>query len=180
MNILLHMYRKLSELLWKTNCMPKCTYCIVLFTWNVCKRYICRHVKQISFCLGLRMGEEINWNGHRKIFRVVEIPKTGLRWCLYNSKQWKSFSTHLQWVNLGVCLYFVYIFYFLCIVIYVSISSVQSLSHIRLFVTPWTAACQASLSFTNSWSLLKLMSVESVMKILLAEEGLPLPGLVNC
>ena len=41
--------------------------------------------------------------------------------------------------------------------------SVQSLSHVRLFVTPWTAACQASLSITNSRSLLKLMSIESVM-----------------
>ena len=40
---------------------------------------------------------------------------------------------------------------------------VQSLSPVRLFVTPWTAACQASLSFTTSWSLLKLMSTESVM-----------------
>ena len=43
------------------------------------------------------------------------------------------------------------------------LSSVQSLSHVQLFVTPWTAACQASLSLTNSWSLLKLMSIESVM-----------------
>ena len=42
-------------------------------------------------------------------------------------------------------------------------SSVQSLSRVRLFVTPWTAACQASLSITNSQSLLKLMSIESVM-----------------
>ena len=39
---------------------------------------------------------------------------------------------------------------------------VQSLSHVQLFATPWTAACQASLSITNSWSLLKLMSIESV------------------
>ena len=36
-------------------------------------------------------------------------------------------------------------------------------SRVRLFATPWTAACQASLSITNPWSLLKLMSVESVM-----------------
>ena len=43
------------------------------------------------------------------------------------------------------------------------LSSVQSLSHVQLFVTPWIAACQASLSITNSWSLLKLMSIESVM-----------------
>ena len=40
---------------------------------------------------------------------------------------------------------------------------VQSLIHVRLFATPWTAACQASVSITNSWSLLKLMSIESVM-----------------
>ena len=37
------------------------------------------------------------------------------------------------------------------------------LSHVRLFVTPWTAAFQASLSMTNSWSLLKLMSIKAVM-----------------
>ena len=43
------------------------------------------------------------------------------------------------------------------------ISSVQWISHVRLFVTPWTAAHQASLSITKSWSLLKLMSIESVM-----------------
>ena len=41
-------------------------------------------------------------------------------------------------------------------------SSVQLLSCVRLFVTPWTAACQASLSITNSWSLPRLMSIESV------------------
>ena len=42
-------------------------------------------------------------------------------------------------------------------------SSVQSLSRVQLFVTPWTVACQASLSITNSWSLLRLMSMESMM-----------------
>ena len=45
----------------------------------------------------------------------------------------------------------------------VFLTSVQSLSCARLFVTPWTAARQASLSITNSWSLLKIMSIESVM-----------------
>ena len=42
-------------------------------------------------------------------------------------------------------------------------SSVQSLSRVQLFATPWTAARQASLSITNAWSSLKLMSIESVM-----------------
>ena len=44
----------------------------------------------------------------------------------------------------------------------VQFSSVHSLSHFQLFATPWIAARQASLSITNSWSLLKLMSIESV------------------
>ena len=45
----------------------------------------------------------------------------------------------------------------------VQFSSVQLLSHVWLFVTPWTAAHQASLATTNSWSFLKLMSIELVM-----------------
>ena len=59
-------------------------------------------------------------------------------------------------------------------------SSVQSLSHVRLFATPWTAAHQASLSITNSWSLLKLMSVELVMPsnhLILCRPLLPSPSI---
>ena len=58
----------------------------------------------------------------------------------YSSRQWKE----------DIC-------------VNVHIGSVKSLSCVRLFATSWTAARQASLSITNSWSLLKLMSVESVM-----------------
>ena len=47
--------------------------------------------------------------------------------------------------------------------LYAAYSSVQSLSRVRLFVTPWTAAYQASLSITNFQKLLKLMSIESVL-----------------
>ena len=50
-----------------------------------------------------------------------------------------------------------------CIINYIFFSSVESLSRVQLFATSWTAACQASLSITNSQSLLKLMSIESVM-----------------
>ena len=49
-----------------------------------------------------------------------------------------------------------------CLIFY-HVSSVQSLSHVWLFVTPRTATYQASLSIANSWSLLKLMSIKSVM-----------------
>ena len=50
-------------------------------------------------------------------------------------------------------------------------------------VTPWTAACQASLSITNSWSLLKLMSIESVMPsnhLILCRPLLLLPSILPC
>ena len=51
----------------------------------------------------------------------------------------------------------------ICHMICFKLSSVLSLSCVRLFATPWSAACQASLSITNSQSLLKLMSIELVM-----------------
>ena len=59
-------------------------------------------------------------------------------------------------------------------------SSVQSVSHVQLFVTPWTAACQATFSITNSQSLLKLISVESVMPsnhLILCQPLLLLPSI---
>ena len=46
---------------------------------------------------------------------------------------------------------------------FLQFSLVQLLSHVQLFATPWTVACQAFLSISNSQSLLKLMSIESVM-----------------
>ena len=64
---------------------------------------------------------------------------------------WMTF-TFSDWENLRI--YFV---------ISVQFSSVQSLSRVWFFATPWTVACQASLCITNSQSLLKLMSIESVM-----------------
>ena len=63
------------------------------------------------------------------------------------------------------------------------ISSVQSVSHVQLFATPWTAARQASLTITNSWSLLKLMSIESVTlsnHLILCCPLLLLPSIFSC
>ena len=63
-----------------------------------------------------------------------------------------------------ICIIYVY----MCVYIYIYTHththiSVQALSHVPLFGIPWTTAGQASLSISNSWSLLKLMPVESVM-----------------
>ena len=56
---------------------------------------------------------------------------------------------------------------------WVQFSSLPSLSRVQLLVTPWTAACQASLSITNSWSLLKLTSIESVMPSTISSSVIP-------
>ena len=63
---------------------------------------------------------------------------------------------------------------------YIQFSS--SLSHVRLFETPWTAGCKASPSITNSWSLLKLMSIELVMPSnhLILCLPLLLPSIFSC
>ena len=61
-------------------------------------------------------------------------------------------------------------------------TAIQSLSHVWFFVTPWTAARQASLSITNCWSLLKLMSIESVMPsshLILCRPLLLLPSILQ-
>ena len=91
---------------------------------------------------------------------AVEIVKTGWimsifwRWSWWDvgSEQKQKFTDACtKWSSFCFCFCF---FQF---------SSLQSLSCIRLFATPWTAACQASLSITNSWSWLKLVSIESIM-----------------
>ena len=67
-----------------------------------------------------------------------------------------------------------------CRYIYISVKSVQSLSRVQLFVTPWTEARQASLSITNSWSSLKFMFIESVMSsnhLILCRPFLLLPSI---
>ena len=63
----------------------------------------------------------------------------------------------------------------------VQFSTFQLLSHVLLFATPWTAVCQASLSITNSKSLLKLMSIELVMPsnhLILCRPLLLLPSII--
>ena len=66
-------------------------------------------------------------------------------------------------VVVGSSVLYMAITFYLLILFRSSISSVQLFSCVRLFVTPWTAAGQASMSITNPWSLLKLTSLELVM-----------------
>ena len=71
---------------------------------------------------------------------------------------WMDLSIGWKTNHLKMILYKTKTIFYLC-----RILSVQSLSHVRLFATPQTAAHQACLSITNSWSLLKFMSIKSVM-----------------
>ena len=72
--------------------------------------------------------------------------------------------TLFMWVYFGILYYNTFLNeYILHIASSIQYSLVQSFSRVRLFATPWTAARQASLSITNSQSLPKLMSIESVM-----------------
>ena len=91
---------------------------------------------------------------------------------------WIEYSVNINWIKFNDTAIYMVIYIFVdflsahllifCLLINywqrsIQFSSVQSLSHIRLSVTPWTAACQASLFITSSQSLFKLMSIESVM-----------------
>ena len=86
------------------------------------------------------------------------------------SKYWPSYLAQKHYSSLAaryILLLFLppFLFFFIHLFTEVSVqfSSFQALSGVWFFVTPWTAACQASLTTTNSRSLLKLISIESVM-----------------
>ena len=91
------------------------------------------------------------------------IPRPG--WCLPEVGSWgvgeigergqKVYTSVIKWTRHGDAIY--------SMVTTVNSQSVQLLSHVQLFATPWTAARQASLSITNSQGLLKLMFTESAM-----------------
>ena len=85
---------------------------------------------------------ETNVDLQWKKLRIFPLSRRSCKW--YPGSSWPRW---LQWAG----------------VLYYLSQSVQSLSCVRLFATPWTAARQASLSITNSQSLLKLMSIELVM-----------------
>ena len=103
--------------------------------------------------------------------RLVQFLILIFSWSIADLQYFVAFKYSAKWLS------FMYIRYFpfyviknieyssLCYIVGTSVqfSSVQSLSRVRLIATPWIAACQASLSITNSRSSLKLMSIESVM-----------------
>ena len=93
------------------------------------------------------------WMNKNKIF-VTEVGNSGvITKTIYRRDKQQSYLNQLVLTQPNSSFHFILF----------PISSVQSFSRVPLFTTPWTAARQASLSITNSWSLLKLISIETVM-----------------
>ena len=99
-----------------------------------------------------------------------------------------KFMSHLEsrmwrYTLLWVCEHiYIYTYTHIYTYIHIQFSSVQSLSHVRLFATPWTTAHQASLSITNSWRPPKPMPIKSVMPsnhLILCRPLLLLPSIFN-
>ena len=86
---------------------------------------------------------------------VISLGLFFLNWCLVALQCCVSFCCRAKWIS-HMC---IYIYQFSS----VHFSSVQSLSRVWLFATPWITVCQASLSITNSWISLRLTSIESMM-----------------
>ena len=91
------------------------------------------------------------------------LPDQGSILCLLHSQEDSLPLSHQGSPRYNLDNEFIHPNVFYYVQISLPFSSVQSLNHVWLFATPWTAARRASLSISNSWSLLKLMSMESLM-----------------
>ena len=123
--------------------------------------------KNIYFFASFSYSKAFDCVDHNKMWKILqdmEIPDhlTSLLQNLYAGQEAIVRTRHgtIDWVQLGkgVCQGRILPALLIYLICRVQFSSVQSLGHVWLFVTPSTAACQASLSITNSQSLLKLMS----------------------
>ena len=130
--------RKGNFIIWQVNLFwHSCRriYCF-LFYWNTVDTHTILHYKN---------SLAVQWLGLHAVLSTA--------WVQSLTGEQRSYKLHsVAYKNVCVC-----------VCVCVCVSSVQPLSCVKLLGTPWTAACQASLSITNSWSLLKLMSIELEM-----------------
>ena len=127
-------------------------YSQLTMLWFQVKREGAFLFPHLSHLLSIKeTGIQIQWDGYFETLVCHSLGQLALRIKSYSMLQHLSSHSLVCWVASRASLDLVTVN-----------QSVQSLSRVWLFVTPWTAACQASLSITNSRSLLKLMSIESV------------------
>ena len=133
---------------------------VLNYSWfNKIDAYLFKKKKRKMYII---IGERHHQSRFSAWDRVLRVGALGWPWGMRWEGRWKGNSgwgTHVHLWLIHVNIWQKPLQY--CKVI--QFSSVQSLSRVQLFVTLWIAARQASLSITNSWSLPKLMSIESVM-----------------
>ena len=96
-------------------------------------------------------------------YLVIFRPNRCLHWCVETSESFVHICIHYYLEFLILCAEKCFYWFFFLKNTIITPIVFQSLSHVLLFATPWTAARQGSLSFTISWSLLQLMTIESMM-----------------
>ena len=136
----------------------------LLFAWAETSIFFCPGTLDFSvpgFLLGIFFPELLDlgyvllsWLPRFSGLQILNYSSALLVPQLTHGRLWDFLASITMWVN-----YYTNLISSLCVVLVV----VQWLNHVRLFVTPWTAARQAALSFTISQILLKLMSIKSVM-----------------
>ena len=104
-------------------------------------------INMVNILTDFQMLNQSSWHNSPSVSNIFYMLWNSLQFCL------GSFFCIHEWHYFTV---------FISCHVFCSRAVVQSLSAVQLFVTPWTAAHQASLSITNSWSLLKLMSINRV------------------
>ena len=144
------------------------------------------------YCLTVLVAKSPNsrcWQGHTpsETFWGRISPLTGwqilfgIPWLIGTSSWWFLFFIWLPSLCMHLCVQMSALYKDRNSTGLVQFSTFQLLSHVLLFATPWTAVCQASLSITNSKSLLKLMSIELVMPsnhLILCRPLLLLPSII--
>ena len=134
-----------------TKCWEYCQHLdrwLAMQEWENCFLATKQKAKIINFCHKIQ----------RRIWNISNWKMVGKETIIANFKMWKIF------LEVNLALHFIlFISYYYCLTSLTISQSVQSFSRVQLFATPWTTARQASLSITNSRSLPKPMSIESVM-----------------
>ena len=115
--------------------------------------------RQVTLASGLRKKPKDWWVKDSVLLEASDGSENPMLWSIYTLGDQTRLEMTMHLVTQASWLYSVHLDNFSS----VQFSSFQSLSRVRLFATPWTAAHQASQSITNAWSSLKLMSIESVM-----------------
>ena len=150
----------------------KC-FCFLIFYWSIVDLQCCISIRCTAKCISYSIYIYIYIYSLDLLF-LRSFSHIGHYRVLGGSLCYTTVSYKLTFLYILVCISvpitqftsFTHTNVLLCCVqssYFTIFSSVQSLSHVWLFATPWTTARQASLSITNSWGLFKLMSIESVM-----------------